>query len=204
MVEIDANSSLLSVHILLPEAVDRRLERWTRTMPGTSWPTWGGHITLVPNFVPRGSTEEIRAAIESVCAQAQPFMVRFAAPIATQDSTRPGYFAVFLTVEETATDSEGVRLPQLRSKLLLALEPLREDLRPQLVDLPFLPHVTLALGLGESEAAKLVREMRAEPLAAEFKVDTVWLVAQSIGESAKFDRHPIALGPDAPLIPSRE
>jgi 2'-5' RNA ligase len=204
MVEITANSPLLSVHILLPEAVDRRLERWTQKMPGTSWPAWGGHVTLVPNFVPLGSPDEVIAAIEGVCAQEQPFVVRFAAPIAVQDSTRPGYFAVFLTVEEMATDSEGMLLPQLRSKLLLALDALREDVRPQLIEQAFLPHVTLALGLGESEANKLVREIRAEPLTAEFKVDVIWLVTQSVGNGTRFDRHPIALGPIAPIILARE
>ena len=68
MVENEANQLLLSVHILLPEAVDRRLERWTKNMPGTSWPAWGGHITLVPNFTTRAAVDEVRAVLQSVCS----------------------------------------------------------------------------------------------------------------------------------------
>src|SRR5215203_6861257 len=75
------NPPLLSVHILLPEAVDRRLKRRTQEMPGASWPSWGGHITLVPNFVPKNSAEEVQAALETACAGESPFMLHFAAPM---------------------------------------------------------------------------------------------------------------------------
>ena len=51
--EMEANSHLLSVQILLPERMDNRLEQRTEAMPGASWPTWGGHVTLVPPFKAR-------------------------------------------------------------------------------------------------------------------------------------------------------
>ncbi len=189
----------LSVHILLPETIDRRLERWTKRMPGTSWPAWGGHVTLVPNFVPRGSVEDVIATIQSICANEMPFIVRFAAPIAIQDMTRPGYFAVFLAVEEKQVDEKVLQLQNLRSELLSTLEPFREDISPQLLEQSFLPHVTLALGLAESEARELVQQMRADPLNAEFEVEVIWLMTQSFGEGARIDRLPIPLGPIARL-----
>jgi 2'-5' RNA ligase len=235
MAEIAAkaeNPPLLSVHILLPESIDRRLERWTTKMPGASWPAWGGHITLVPNFVPRGSVDVVRTVLASVCMEEKPLVVRFAAPVAVPDTTRPDYFAVFLNVEmanktsdkrvdkpadktpDTGPDTgpdrtadkevdktpvtEGQdkisRLHVLRSKLLLALEPLRQDVRPQLVEQPFLPHVTLALGLSESEATKLVHAMRAEPVTAEFKVEAIWLMLQRVDHGTRVERYPIPLG----------
>jgi hypothetical protein len=91
-------------------------------------------------------------------------------------------------------ENQHDRLHALRNKLLAALQPLREDLRPQLVEQPFLPHVTLALGLSESEAQALVRTVRAEPVAGEFKVDAVWLVTQTSDNGPRFDRQPIPLG----------
>jgi 2'-5' RNA ligase len=197
MAEIAGNSTLASVHILLPEAIDRRFERWTEKMPGTSWPAWGGHVTLIPNFVPRVSVEEVRAAIRAVCAHEEPFMLRLAEPVAIQDMTRPDYHAVFLLVEEDGGDTQ--RLHQLRMALLADLAPLREDLRPELLEQRFLPHVTLALGLGEAEAAKLVKAMHADPLVAEFTVEVIWLVVQTPSEGKRVERIPIALGRVAPV-----
>jgi 2'-5' RNA ligase len=166
-------------------------------MPGASWPAWGGHITLVPNFVPKGTVEEVRSILWSVCVEEEPFLVRLHDPVALQDMTRPDYFAVFLRADDREGDEQ--RLHALREALLGALEAMREDVRPDLIEQPFLPHVTLALGVGESEAERLVRSMRAEPLAAEFMVEVVWLVTQSVGEETHFDRYPIQLGRVAPV-----
>ena len=190
----------LSVNILLPEAVDRRLERWAHRMPGASWPSWGGHVTLVPNFVPRAGVDEVHAILAGVCKDEMPFSVRFGAPLAVQDATRPDFAALFLKVEEVATNGEEGRLAALRSNLLAALTPVREDVRPQLTEMPFMPHVTLALGLGESEASKLVQQMRVEPIVAEFRVEVIWLVTQTFGDGGRFVRQPIALG-SAPSAP---
>jgi 2'-5' RNA ligase len=199
MDELTGTPPLLSVQILLPDGINRRLERWTEEMPGTSWPTWGGHITLVPNFVPRATVGEVRASVAAVCAQVPAFNVRFAAPVAVQDSTRPDYYIVFLTVEEALADGEEEHLHKLRNALLAALDGQREDIRPKLVEQPFVPHVTLAIGLGELEARKLAQEMRAEPLVAEFKVEAIWLVMQTVGEGAKFERQPIPLAKATPV-----
>ena len=202
----------LSVHVLLPEGLDRRLERRTDNMLGASWPGWGGHITLVPSFLPLANIEEIRQIIENVTGTVAPLTLHFAEPVAVPDVTRPGYFAVLLKVEEqdaqAASSAQAVsdevveaddvplptRLTQLRQQLLDALRPMRQDLRPQLVEQRFAPHVTLALGLGEIEARTLVRHLRAEPITAEFTVDTIWLLTHIAGEQARVDRQAIPLG----------
>ena len=253
MVENEQTPGLLSVHILLPESVARRLERRTQKLPGASWPAWGGHITLVPNFAPQGTLDEVRGIVMAVCAERKPFAVRLAAPISVRDTTRPDYCAVFLTIEDQdetepegtaqrdgelsgegkSTDGQSVDgqstagqdtdgqsmeaqdgaeqagkdqvaaaqdnaqygpLYELREALLTSLEPLRKDIRPELLEQPFLPHVTLALGLGETEASRLVRAMNADPLAAEFDVDTIWLVRQTLREEKRYERYPVPLG----------
>lgn len=187
----------LSVQILLPESIERRLERRTQKLPGASWPVWGGHITLVPNFIARGTVEEVRALLIAFCAYAEPFTLRLDAPIAVHDATRPDYAALFLTVKGV-DDEADQRLHALRNNLLAVLEPLREDVRPELAVMPFLPHVTLALGLGENEAARLVRTIQAEPIEAEFVVEVIWLIVQTLGESTRYDRYPISLGKVSP------
>ncbi len=196
MAETAETPTLSSVQIMLPEAIQRRFERWTKKMPGASWPGWGGHVTLVPSFVPQGSIKEVRAAIAPVCAQEKPFPVRVATPVAVPDITRPGYQAVFLLLEEKSEEQgeKPGRLQNLRDALLQALAPLREDLRPELLQQPFMPHVTLALGLGEAEAAAMVQTMRAEPLSAEFMVEIIWLLIKNPTDGGRFDRHAFPLG----------
>jgi len=207
MAERAPNSPLLSVQILLPEAIDRRLARWTKSAPGASWPPTGGHITLIPAFVPNQGAAEVRSVVERVGAGAKPFVLRIAEPIAVQDKTRPDYFALFLTVESSPTIDDKPEmhdrkpLHELQERLRLALDPQRQDLHPGIVGQPFLPHVTLALGLGESEARGLVRELRLQPLAAQFEVHTIWLVIQSNGDTLYTHRYPVALGSQTDIDP---
>src|SRR5215207_1670170 len=128
--------TLVSIQILLPESIERRFERRSQRIRGASWPTWGGHITLVPLFRARVTKEEIRAVLNSVCAQEKPFSLRLTMPIAVQDFTRQDYRTVFLTVEDQSRDSSQ-RLHELRNHIMIALEPLREDRYPELVGRPF-------------------------------------------------------------------
>jgi hypothetical protein len=187
-------------------------------------------VTLVPGFREQGEAGALRAALQEVSADEEPFQVRFGAPIAMPDATRPDYYAVFLTVNSTDADEarpdekpndatevasgdepahspdsgdganeQPSHLHRLRQRLLEALEPLREDVYPQLLEQEFLPHVTLALGLGEAEAHRLVRDIRAEPLTHTFLVEVIWLVTQTFGEGARFERAPFPLGRVAPV-----
>jgi 2'-5' RNA ligase len=196
-----AAAPLASVNILLPEALDRRLQRRTDKLPGASWPAWGGHITLVPLFRVRGTLDVLRTTLAAVCATEQPFEVRFGLPLAVQDSTRQGYAALFLAVEGVDNNhvlpteqADMSPLHTLRDRLLEALAPLRDDLYPTLVEQHFHPHVTLALSLAESEASRLVREMRADPVSAQFTVEQVWLVTQMAGEGGRIEREAVPLG----------
>jgi 2'-5' RNA ligase len=160
---------------MLPAPVERRFEKWAEKMPGASWPTWGGHVTLVPSFVAECSLEEVLARVRYAVRDCEPFRVRFAGPVAEQDWTRPRYHAVLLKLDDD-NPGEHETLAQLRRKLLDALAPVRTPLRPELEEQEFVPHVTLALGVGEREANRLVNAIRADPLEAEFDVGSVWIV----------------------------
>ncbi|HXF62172.1 MAG TPA: 2'-5' RNA ligase family protein [Caldilineaceae bacterium] len=189
----------MSIHILLPEVIDRRFERWAKKMPGASWPAWGGHITLVPSFVPVCPQAEVQERVARAVSAFAPFRVSLSEPEAVQDWTRPQYKAVMLKVDDL--DSEDHQeLVRLQAAIAQALAPVRTQVRPELADQPFVPHLTLALGLSENEAAKLVNAIRADPVEAEFVVDGVWLVVMtpSDGSEPKVRRIPIQLG-KAPL-----
>lgn len=196
--------SRLSLVILLPEQLDRRFARWAEKMPGASWPTWGGHITLISSFVPAIPMREVLRRVIAVGQHHQPFQVRLRAPVAIQDVTRPDYHAVFLTVDdEDAAQQHSVRV--LREDLLAALADVRLHVRRELNFQTFMPHITLALSLAQAEAERLVRAIRADPLEADFEVEVFWVLEQVTGEGreTKTLRHPIGLGRALPadLLP---
>lgn len=60
-----------SLQILLPAESDRKLQRWCEGMPGTSWPSWGGHITLLPAFT-CPDTVDLHALINAVVQRIAP------------------------------------------------------------------------------------------------------------------------------------
>ena len=193
-----SDEATISIQILLPEAIDRRFARRVDELEGASWPDWGGHITLVPSFVPRVEPEEVVGRVAAVCAQAEPFDLHLAEPTAYPDPTRPGYQAVFLTVPEAEVEDHR-RLESLREGLMTTLADVREDVKPELAEQPFLAHLTLALSLGEAEATRVVRALRADGIQAEFRVDEVWVLTRTGDADAKLERTAVPLGPPQPI-----
>lgn len=190
----------ISLQILLPEATDRRFARRIAALEGASWPDWGGHITLVPNFVPRVPPSAVTKRVTTICRETEPFKVHLAEPSAHPDPTRPGYLAVFLTVPEDAYTEDHHRLLELRERLMAAVADAREFIRPELLDQPFMPHVTLALSLSENEAQRMIRDLRADSMQAEFRVAQIWQLT-TFGEGAEkqVERTAIHLGTPPPL-----
>jgi 2'-5' RNA ligase len=190
----------ISVQILLPEAIDRRFARRVAELEGASWPEWGGHITLMPSFVPQIPVEEVLARVTVVCLETEPFLLHLAEPSAHPDTTRPGYQAVFLTIPEDADPGDYHRLQTLRDRLMAALADACEIIRPELAEQPFMPHVTLALSLSENEAQRLIRDLRADGIQAAFRVDAIWLLTTTgEGKEAKLERTAIPLGAPLPI-----
>ena len=73
-----------------------------------------------------------------------------------------------------------------------------QETSPELAGQPFLAHVTLALSLGEAEATKIVRTLRADGINAEFWVNEVWVLTRRGGADAKLERTAVSLGPPQP------
>jgi 2'-5' RNA ligase len=181
-----------SLQVLLPDALNRSISTWAAKMPGASWPEAGGHVTLAPRFYASCTTAELEARLAAVCAKVAPFDLRLGSPAVVPDLTRPAYHAVFLT-PGADTDVGIAEILSLRSAIDRALEPVRTWLHPELDRQPFLPHLTLALGVAQSEAHKLFQSLRVEPLVAEWSVDAIWL--QIYRDDAKaLDQRRLALG----------
>ncbi len=191
----------ISVHILLPDAIDRRFRRRVEKLPGASWPAWGGHITLVPSFVPTCPPEQVFDLVAQAVSGFTAFSVRLTEAVADEDVTRPHFHAVFIQLEDPESEDHQTLL-RLQQAINAALAPVRGETKPELDAMAFRPHLTLALGVGDSEAVRLVNSLRSDPLEAEFMVDAVWLVLMwpDQAREPRTDRIPIPLAkPPRPL-----
>ncbi|MCC6168902.1 MAG: 2'-5' RNA ligase family protein [Caldilineaceae bacterium] len=193
----------MSIQILLPDAVDRRFRRRVKTLPGASWPAWGGHVTLVPAFVPTCPPREVFDRVAQATGQFVAFRIRLAEAVAEGDITRPHFHTVFIQLDDPDSEDHQT-LARLQKVIFAALAPVRDAAKPQLDAVPFKPHLTLALGVGDSEAAALVNALRSEPMQAEFLVDAVWLVLTWPAEThdSRVDRVPVPLA--KPALPPSE
>jgi 2'-5' RNA ligase len=193
------DSEQTTIQILLPEAVEKRFQKWANRTPGASWPQWGGHITLLSPFTATVERAKIEQRIVQVCANYQPFPIHLSQIVAMQDWTRPHYRAVFLAFGNEADNGQSTLL-SLQRDLDAALRPLRNDLQPEVSLKPYWPHITLALGLAEAEANLMISGMRADGLSAQFEVDTIWLVTlrQLEDEEPQTQRVRIPLGAPVP------
>lgn len=172
-----ATDRICSVLILLPAALQRRLQQWTGETPGASWPPSGGHVTLLSRFRTDLPFKAVSDHVAAACRNHAPFVLCLNVPLAVPDRTRQDYFAVFLAAGEGA-ESGLAAATALRSDVAAPLEPYRQDLLPEVSERPYLPHVTLALGLSEREARRVVRACIAAGLVAEFTVEAVTLTAR--------------------------
>ncbi len=172
-----------SIMLLLPGDVDRRLMKWSRGMPGASWPSWGGHVTLVPSFTVE-SEAELTDRISTVCQHHRTFQLNLDNPVAEQDWTRPDYRAVMLTIRNP--DSPGAEQVQsLQQELIASTADLRTDSRTEVSEKDFLPHVTLAIGIAEVEANEMTSKIRADGLRVSLSVERVWLIRFNPSGEAK-------------------
>ncbi len=191
-----------SLHILLPEQLNRRFARWAANTTGASWPSWGGHVTLLAPFTLLVPFRDFEAGLLVVAARHAPLEVHLTDLTVIPDWTRQGYYAVFLA--PPAEVGSGLRrLTALQRDLGEQLAPLRVDRFPEIVRREYLPHVTLALGLSETEAHKMVGAARSDGLVAEFRVEQIWLKqdgepVEKVGEAPTGRMTPYALSSPIP------
>lgn len=175
--EATTQAAVYSVHILLPESLERRLAEWTEKTPGASWPVWGGHISLLTRFTTPLTLEELEARVDWVCRKFAPLALEFGDATSVRDVTRPGYHAVFLVLSDPDANASAA-LFRLRAEIDAQLAEVRAPVREELDGQAFLPHITLALGLSEAEAQTMVNTLRSDGLRAAFSVDAVWLIVE--------------------------
>jgi 2'-5' RNA ligase len=163
------------VQIHLPESADRDLQRKTDKTPGASWPAWVGHVTLLPMFTTLSDEDTLQKALAGVAAEFAPVEILLSNFAVEQDLTRPDYHAVFLTLDDEQEPTLQ-RLRTLRERLNDATRADRKDLWPVLESSEYVPHVTLAMGLSESEANSVVRTLRAQGLSVCFRLKEIVLL----------------------------
>jgi 2'-5' RNA ligase len=173
-----------TVQILLPENADRELQRKTDKTPGASWPAWGGHMTLLPMCTSTVDENTLQEAVAQAVAGFGPMEIELSNFAVEQDLTRPDYCAVFLTLGD-GQEQTLEQLRSLRNRIFEATRTLRKDLWPALESSEFVPHVTLAMGLSESEANAVVRQLRAEGLSVHFRLKEVLLLGFAAGGGAE-------------------
>ncbi len=97
---------LTSLQILLPDRIDREFRRWAKRTPGSSWPSWGGHVTLLPRVaIAHLDQATLRQRIEAVCARYEPFQIYIDEILHDADYTRPGYEGVFLRMRTSSNEA---------------------------------------------------------------------------------------------------
>lgn len=172
---VEGGTLYYSVSILLPDGVNREFRRWTKNAPGASWPSWGGHITLLPPFRTELPAEKVYQRVSTICATHSPINLCLDRIVHEQDWTRPSFRGVFIKMDREVINHSGARrLGKLRTDLKLALMSQAED--PALEQRAFDPHITLALGLSEREAQDIVEAARADKLSIRFVVRQIWLL----------------------------
>ena len=164
-----------SVQIMLPDDENARLREWAEATPGATWPTWGGHVTLVNGFIPHCDVQLIEREIADVVRAFSPFELYLDEPICVEHWRRPNLWTVLLV--NRAREDEGHRaLMRLHNALAVALAPLKHDLVPEVSQRPYLPHLMLTWGLPKGQADELAQVATAERLETRLSVGDIWLL----------------------------
>ncbi|HAI21967.1 MAG TPA: hypothetical protein DCM14_08760 [Clostridiales bacterium UBA8153] len=168
-------ASSYSVHVLLPPAMDRRLRQWCAMSPGCDWPRWGGHITLIPAFHLAVPLVRLIAATERSVQSRREFRVVLDEVRSERHITKPGLYLVYLAGRHPTAN---VELASLRASLAAGLEGLKVDASPLVARHPFVPHISLTLGLPEPEALLLKARAEQDGLHVTFRAKKISLVEQ--------------------------
>jgi len=192
-----------SVQIMLPDDEQTRLWQWTQATPGATWPTWGGHVTLVNGFLPNCPIALIEREIGDMVKAFSPFELCLNQAICVEHWRRPGLWTVLL-VNRNRADA-GIRaLLRLHNALSAALDPLKHDLFPEVSQRPYLPHLMLTWGLPRAEARALAKVATQARLESRFRVQDIWLLefrpqGPGTGPWQPCTRKPFVLGEGGPM-----
>ncbi len=156
----------------LSRALEIRIEDLFLGLPGTSKPIMGFHITVVGPFTwTNGPDEALLAKIAEICATWPPFTVRLRGLSAFRS---PNDNAVYIPVEKDA------QLQELHRVLQMTLGP-AISLQRELPQEGYQPHVTLGLGLTDSELERVMADAQGRKLDACLLVDEIQLAEEQPG-----------------------
>jgi len=177
----EPNRTRYAIVIRVPRDIEVRIEDTYLSVIGVTKPSMGYHLTLLGPFL---LSDEITAphlpAVTRLCREEVPFEVHLAGLGISRSETS---HAVYLDVVKPE------KVMSLHNRLLdvthdIAL-PENETLRIWTIE-RYNPHVTLGLGLSESELDEFLRLVQARDVQATFMVDSIWLVEQSPGGPWEF------------------
>ncbi len=153
----------------LPRALEVRIEDLFLGLLGTSKPIMGYHITLVGPFMWLAEPDEARLGrVSELCATWPPFAVRLWGLSAFRAANSN---AVYIPAHE-AED-----LIELHRVLGAILDP-AIALQRELPEQGYLPHVTLGLGLMDSELERVMADAQERGLDERFMVDEIHLIEE--------------------------
>ncbi len=153
----------------LPRGLEVRIEDLFLGLLGTSKPIMGYHITLVGPFVWQAEPREpYLERIAQVCAGWQPFSVRLNGLSAFRTANRN---AVYIPAQEA--DDLAALQRELQALLVPAI-----TLQHEFPQETYQPHVTLGLGLTDSELRRVMAGSQERELDERFIVDEIYLVEE--------------------------
>ena len=181
-----------SLQILLPASVEEAFRQWS-VQVNTTWPQWGGHITLLSRFKSRQPDMNLQPIltpfIQEICRRYEPFFLRFETIKIDEHFVRQGLQTVLLVGEPESSSVET--LSDIQRDLVKKLTPHIQFCYPQVALQTFIPHLSLTLGLPVQEADQLAEQARLSDLNLNFRVETLSLLtfAPKLDESTTASDH---------------
>lgn len=165
--------SRYAVIVRLPRALEVRIEDAYLSMLGTTRPIMGYHVTLLGPFYIRDHCESVAVQrVQAVCRRTEPFAIRLQGlgTFAEQNNN-----VVYVRIADPS------HLAALHNTLLHETEdvisPQNERYREWTAE-RYMPHVTVGLGMTDSELAEFLRGSFRFEIDAALDVTHLWLVEQ--------------------------
>ncbi|MGH2586017.1 MAG: 2'-5' RNA ligase family protein [Dehalococcoidia bacterium] len=168
-----------SLQVLLPDELDGQLRRWATAQPRGTWPTWGGHLSLLADFETALDPIVLAVRLERVCRRFHPFEIHLPRVVLDDYWGRPGFKIVMLMPAGRSTGGCS-RLCRLRISAARALGLDSSYLWEEAAGHRFTPHLSLTWGVPVAEAVALVEAARIDAPTVRFNVDAIWLLGSVV------------------------
>jgi len=160
--------------VRLPSQVGLRIEDTYLRLAGATKPVMGYHVTLLgPFHLPDEGGPDSLAEVSDLCGRWPPFSVRVGGLGAFRAR---GDNVVYLRISEAgpilALHDELVRVTRGRVAL-------QDEEQAGATAAPYIPHVTLGLGLSDAELKGFLLPGAAAEVDERFQVSSVWLARQT-------------------------